>query len=251
MNGTEIVTGKNSVLEILRSGKRRCHKLWILEGRQESVVTQILDEAQRLKVPHSFLGAKELETLSGTQKHQGVAAKVGIFPYSPLSEIIQLASRPGSAGIILALDNIVDPQNLGALIRTAHLLGVEGVIIPKDRSVGVTPAVLRSSAGATEYLPISIVTNLVSALNTLKDKDFWIVGSAASAAEDLFHFNFTDRRYVIVLGGEGKGMRRLVRDSCDIVLRIPIFGKIESYNVSVAGAIFMAEAVRQRLFFKS
>ncbi len=245
---TEIISGTHAVLELLRAGKRRCYEIYIAEKRKEKITEEIEQAAQKKGVKVKKVTHEEMAGLSSVEKHQGIAAKCDPFVFSELGDVMGLARAVTNKGLIVVLDGITDPQNLGALIRTAHLCGVNGVILPKDNSAPVSPTVTKASSGATEYLPIVQVTNIASTLKELKDAGFWVAGAAGESAKNVYLFDFTGNNYVLVLGAEGKGIRRLVRENCDFLLSIPMFGKIESYNVSVAGAIFMSEIMRQRHF---
>lgn len=245
---TEIVSGKHAVLELLRAKKRRCYEVWVSESKKEKIVAEIEEAAKKNKVPVKFVSSEEIASLSFIDKHQGVAARCDPFVFSDLAIVSKAAKSSDNKGLLLILDGILDPQNLGALIRTAHLCGVHGIILPKDNSAPVSPVTQKASSGAAEHIPIVQVTNIVSTLRQLKEEGFWIAGAAGESAQNLYLFDFTGNNYVLVLGAEGKGIRRLVRENCDYLLSIPMFGKIESYNVSVAGAIFMSEIMRQRNF---
>lgn len=244
----EIICGTHAVLEILRAGKRKCREVFIAEGRKEKVVSEIEEAAKKRKVPVKQLRFEENESLARLESHQGVAVRCGPFVFSSLQDVIKAADPSGNKGFIIILDGILDPHNLGSLIRTANLCGVNGMILPKDNSAPVGPAATKVSSGATEHLPIVQVTNVVSTIKELKEAGFWVVGAAGEGAQNVYLFDFTGNNYVLVLGSEGKGIRRLVRENCDHLVFIPMLGKIESYNVSVAGAIFMSEIMRQRHF---
>lgn len=245
---SEIISGKHAVLELLRAGKRRCYEVYIAETKKEKIVEEIEEAAKKNRVKVKHVTLEEIAALSSIEKHQGVAARCDSFAFSPLEEIVRAAKASEGKGLVVVLDGITDPQNLGALIRTAHLCGVNGVILPKDNSAPVSPTVTKASSGAIEYLPIVQVTNIASSLKELKENGFWIVGAVGESDRNVYLFDFTGNNYVLVLGAEGKGIRRLVRENCDFLLSIPMVGRIESYNVSVAGAIFMSEIMRQRRF---
>jgi 23S rRNA (guanosine2251-2'-O)-methyltransferase len=246
--GKEIICGTRAVTELLRARKRRCYEILIAQGKRERAVCQIESMASELGVPVRYISNEELSAIATIEKHQGVAAKTDSFSFDSLQNIIKKAKNDSKKGFLLVLDGILDPHNLGSLIRTAHQTGVHGLILPKDNSAPVGAAAVKASAGASEYLPIALVTNIVSTLNELKNNGFWIVGTDASSQSSLYLFDFTKDNYVLVLGGEGRGIRRLVRENCDFLLAIPMFGNIDSYNVSVAGAVFMSEIMRQRNF---
>lgn len=247
---TEIVGGKNVVLEILKAGRRKCHEIFLAQGKKEKITAEVENEAKKSNVPILYITQEEMNSLCSIEKHQGVAARVEAFSFTPVEEIIKSSASDPAKGLIVILDGVLDPHNLGSLIRSAHLLGVKGMILPKDNCAPLSPVAFKASAGACEYLPIAQVTNIVSTLKDLKTKDFWVVGAEGTSREDVYHFDFKGNNYVLVLGGEGKGIRRLVRENCDYLISIPMRGKVASYNVSVAGAIFMSEIMRQQHFKK-
>ena len=218
--------GRNSVTEALRAGRRRVHRVLITRDVQ-------------LSVPSERVDRHRLDALVGTH-HQGMVAEADAFPYSSLDELT------GSAPLLLALDSVQDPQNFGTLLRTALAVGVDGVLIPEHRAVAVTPAVSNASAGAVEHLKVARVTNLTRALRQLKDRGVWVYG--LSAAADLPYWNADlSGSLVLVVGSEGEGLSRLVRENCDLVLRIPMKeGAIDSLNAATAGSLVLYEAFRQR-----
>lgn len=246
MERTEIIYGVNPVIEALRAGRRNCHEVMISLGRRELTVAKICEEAARRKAKVGFVSKQEIAALSRTDKHQGVAARVDSYPYAEFEHVLKSSVEDVKKAFILVLDNVSDPHNLGSLIRTAHLMGVHGVIMPRDKSVGVTPAVVKSSAGATEYLPIVQVTNLARTLEYLKESGVWVTGVEGSGEQSIYDSNFKGLNCALVLGSEGAGLRRLVRQLCDFIAFIPMEGLISSYNVSVAGALAMGEVARQR-----
>jgi len=246
MKKTEIICGKNAVTELLRAGKRKCHEIFLAEGRNEHALADLLHFAEAKKVTIHSIPRRELDKLSSLEKHQGVAAKVEPFVYSDEKEVLRSIS--GSNTLFLLLDGIIDPQNLGSLLRTAHQLGVDAVFLPKDNSAPIGPAAAKASAGAIEYLPIVQVVNLTRLLNVLKDKAFWVYGDDASEeSRSLYTCDFKQGNVALVMGSEGKGMKRLVGKSCDFLVEIPMKGKLDSLNVSVAGAVILAEIMRQRI----
>lgn len=245
--GTEVICGKNAVYELLRAKKRKCHEVWVLEGEREQHVSKILDMAQQARIPVRTAKKDELTKITRVEKHQGIAARADEFRYADVDELVMELSNKRRPGFFLVLDGIMDPQNLGSLLRTSHQLGVDAVLIPKDNAALVGPAASRASAGATEYLPIAAVTNITKTLEAFKEQGAWIYGAESSAeAKGLYQLDFTKEHVVLVMGGEGKGMRRLVREACDFFVEIPMSGKLDSLNVGVAGAIIMAEVQRQR-----
>lgn len=248
VKGTEVICGKNAVMELLRAKKRTCHDIWVLEGEREQNVSKILELAQQMRIPVHTAGKDELTKLARVEKHQGIAARADDFRYADLDELLLSLKNRRVPGLFLVLDGIQDPQNLGSLLRTSHQLGVDAVLIPKDNAALVGPAASRASAGATEYIPIALVTNIVSTLENFKEQGAWIYGAESSpSAKDLYQVDFTKEHAVLVMGGEGKGMRRLVREACDFFIEIPMSGKLDSLNVGVAGAVILAEVQRQRM----
>lgn len=244
---TEIISGVNPIYEILRAGKRYVKKIWVAHKHESGLVDKILGMSSRNNIPVVRTSRGELFGISRIEKNQGIAAEVDAFRYSQLGEILKIGRGDPKGHFILVLDNILDPQNLGSIIRTAQLQGVHGVIIPERNSAAIGPASTRASAGAVEYIPITKVTNISRTLEQLKKENIWVVG-AEIGGKDLYSHKFSGS-YAIVVGSEGKGMRRLVRETCDEVLTIPIAARevgVNSYNVSVAAGIFLSEVGRQR-----
>lgn len=239
----------NPVLEALRAGKRRCHQVFIASGRREADARRLEEEARRRRVPVKSLPREELTALAGTDKHQGAAARCDTFPPAILEEVVDAAIASPHKGFVVLLDGITDPQNVGSIARTAHLMGVHGLILPRDNAAPISPTVVKASAGATEYLPIAQVTNLAETIRYIKDKGFWVVGAIGESENSIYIHDFQGYHVALVLGSEGKGLRRLVRERCDHLLSIPMEGNISSYNVSVAAALFMGEVSRQRKLF--
>lgn len=239
----EIICGVNAVREALKAGRRKILSLYVAEGKKETSISDVIVAAEKKGIKIKPISRQKLFGLTGVETNQGVAAEIESFRYVSIEELVILA---GKTPFWVILDQIHDPHNFGAIIRTAHLLGVNGIIIPKDNSVDVGPTVAKAASGAIEYLPIAKVTNLSNAINYLKDNNIWVVGAEGGAQKSVYQYDFTGA-VAVVLGGEGKGIRRLVKEHCDELLTIPMMGKIGSFNVSVAGAIFMSEAMRQRL----
>lgn len=243
MQHKEIVSGTNAVREILKSGRRRCYEIYVAEGKKESSLHEIKKLASSRGIPCRFVDRVALAEMSRVEKHQGVAAKVDPFQYTPLEAILREGKEDG---FLLILDGILDPQNLGSLIRTSHLLGVQGLILPKNNAAPVGPAAMRASAGAVEYLSIAEVTNLSVFFKELKNKGYWIYGTDGVRGRSIYESDLSQGNLALVLGGEGRGMRRLVSEGCDDFVSIPMEGQIDSFNVSVAGGILLSEIVRQR-----
>ncbi len=194
--------------------------------------------------PSKWLTLQQLQRITGSDLHQGVGARVGEYPFAAFDDFL-IDIQPGNNDFLLLLDNVVDPHNLGALVRTALCVGVRGIIITKDRSASPTPAVSKASAGALEHVMLCKVTNMVETIKEIKEKGFWVVGMDAGAEKTVFSCELGDR-LAIVIGGEGKGIRPLVKTNCDFLVSIPQKGSISSLNASVAGAVVMYEAFRQR-----
>lgn len=241
---SEQIEGRNAVLEAFRSG--RCvDKLFILDGCQDGPVRTIAREARKKDTIINYVSKERLDQLSETRAHQGVIAQVAAYEYSTVEEILEKAEEKGEPPFLVLLDNVEDPHNLGAIIRTANLAGAHGVIIPKRRSVGLTSTVAKTSAGALNYTPVAKVTNLVRTIEELKEKGIWFV-CADMGGESMYRLNLTGPIGMIV-GNEGEGVSRLVREACDFTASIPMKGDIDSLNASVVAGVLAYEIVRQRL----
>lgn len=241
---SEQIEGRNAVLEAFRSGK--CvDKLFILDGCQDGPVRTIAREARKKDTIINYVSKERLDQLSETGAHQGVIAQVAAYEYATVEDILLKAQEKGEALFIFLLDNIEDPHNLGAIIRTANLAGAHGVIIPKRRAVGLTATVAKTSAGALNYTPVAKVTNLGKTIDELKEKGIWFV-CADMDGEMMYDLNLTGPMG-IVIGNEGEGVSRLIREKCDFTASIPMKGDIDSLNASVAAGVLAYEIVRQRL----
>lgn len=241
---SEQIEGRNAVLEAFRSGK--CvDKLFILDGCQDGPVRTIAREARKKDTIISYVAKERLDQLSETGAHQGVIAQVAAYEYASVEDILAKAKEKGEDPFIFILDNIEDPHNLGAIIRTANLAGAHGVIIPKRRAVGLTSTVAKTSAGALNYTPVAKVTNLGHTIDELKEQGMWFV-CADMGGETMYNLNLTGP-IGVVIGNEGEGVSRLIREKCDFVASIPMKGDIDSLNASVAAGILGYEIVRQRL----
>lgn len=238
------IEGRNAVMEAFRSGKT-IDRLLVQEGTAEGAVSTILKEAKKQNVVVSFVKKERLEQVSVTGKHQGVIAFAAAYEYAEVSDILAIAKEKGEAPFLILLDGIEDPHNLGAIIRTANLAGAHGVIIPKRRAVGLTATVAKTSAGALNYTPVAKVTNLVQTMEELKKEGMWFV-CADMGGEVMYRQNLTGP-IGLVIGNEGEGVSRLVKETCDYVTSIPMKGEIDSLNASVAAGVLMYEIVRQRL----
>ena len=241
---SEQIEGRNAVLEAFRSGK--CvDKLFILDGCQDGPVRTIAREARKTDTIINYVSKERLDQLSETRAHQGVIAQVAAYEYSTVDEILARAEEKGEPPFLILLDNVEDPHNLGAIIRTANLAGAHGVIIPKRRAVGLTSTVAKTSAGAINYTPVAKVTNIVRTIEELKEKGIWFV-CADMGGETMYDLDLTGPMG-LVIGNEGEGVSRLVREACDFTASIPMKGDIDSLNASVAAGVLVYEIVRQRL----
>ena len=245
---SEQIEGRNAVLEAFRSGK--CvDKLFILDGCQDGPVRTIAREARKKDTIINYVSKERLDQLSETHAHQGVIAQVAAYEYSTVEDILAKAEEKGEPPFLILLDNVEDPHNLGTIIRTANLAGAHGVIIPKRRAVGLTSTVAKTSAGAINYTPVAKVTNLVRTMEELKQKGIWFV-CADMGGESMYRMNLTGP-IGLVIGNEGEGVSRLVREACDFTASIPMKGDIDSLNASVAAGVLAYEIVRQRLVAES
>lgn len=241
---SEQIEGRNAVLEAFRSGK--CvDKLFILDGCQDGPVRSIAREARKKDTIINYVPKERLDSMSETGAHQGVIAQVAAYEYSTVEEILENARKKGEPPFLFLLDNIEDPHNLGAIIRTANLAGAHGVIIPKRRAVGLTATVAKTSAGALNYTSVAKVTNLGKTIDELKEQGIWFV-CADMGGETMYRLNLTGP-IGLVIGNEGEGVSRLIREKCDYIASIPMKGDIDSLNASVAAGVLAYEIVRQRL----
>lgn len=239
-----LIEGRNPVIEAIRAGKP-IDKLYILDGCNDGPVTSIKREAKKKDIFVKYVAKERLDQLSETGKHQGVIAYTAAYEYSELEDIFELAQKKGEAPFVIILDNIEDPHNLGAVIRTANLAGAHGVIIPKNRAVGLTSTVARTSAGAINYTPVVRVTNIVRTIEELKKQGMWFV--CADMDGTIMYDLDLKGSIGLVIGNEGEGVSRLVKENCDMIAAIPMKGDIDSLNASVAAGVLAYEIVRQRL----
>ncbi len=238
------IEGRNAVIEAFRSGKT-IDKLFVLDGCQDGPVRTIVREAKKHDTIINYVAKERLDQMSETGKHQGVIASAAAYEYAEVEDMLALAAEKGEAPFLFLLDKIEDPHNLGAIIRTANLAGAHGVIIPNRRAVGLTATVARTSAGALNYTPVAKVTNLAKTIDDLKEKGMWFV-CADMGGETMYRCNLTGP-IGLVIGNEGEGVSRLVKEKCDFVASIPMKGDIDSLNASVAAGVMAFEIVRQRL----
>ena len=238
------IEGRNAVLEAFRSGKT-IDKLFVLDGCKDGPIQTILREAKKHDTLVQFVAKERLEQLSETKKHQGVIAMAAAFSYATVEGILENARKKNEAPFVILLDNIEDPHNLGAIIRTANLAGAHGVIIPKRRAVGLTATVAKASAGAIYYTPVAKVTNLTNTIRELKEQGMWFV-CADMGGTTMYDLDLKGS-IGLVIGNEGEGVSKLVKENCDFVASIPMKGDIDSLNASVATGVLAYEIVRQRL----
>ena len=241
-SGTYVI-GRNAVSELLKSG-RDIDKLYIKKGERTGSITVIASEAIRRGITIVEVENSKLDFMSNGQPHQGVVASAALKDYSSVDDMLNLAAERGEKPLIVIADGIEDPQNLGALIRAAECSGAHGVIIPKRRAVGLTETVGRASAGAIEHVPVAKVTNLSQTIDELKDKGLWIF--AAEAGGNEFYNTDMTCSAAVILGSEGFGVSKLLKDKSDFIISIPMYGKVNSLNVSSAAAVVLCEAARQR-----
>ncbi len=238
------IEGRNAVIEAFRSGKT-VDKLFVLDGCQDGPVMTIKREAKKQNCLVKFVSKERLDQMSETGKHQGVIAVVAAYEYAEVEDMLALAREKGEKPFLFLLDGIEDPHNLGAIIRTAHLAGAHGVIIPKNRAVGLTATVARTSAGALNYTMVAKVTNLAATIEALKKEGMWFV-CADMKGETMYRLDLTGA-IGLVIGNEGEGVSRLVKEKCDFHASIPMKGEIDSLNASVAAGVLAYEIVRQQM----
>ncbi|EIT84076.1 tRNA/rRNA methyltransferase [Fictibacillus macauensis ZFHKF-1] len=240
----EFIIGRNPVLEVLRSG-RDINKIFVGEGSQKGPISQVIHLAKENNVLVTFVPKRKLDTLSDGGNHQGVVAAVAAYEYAEIDDLFALAKKKEEEPFFIILDELEDPHNLGSIMRTADAVGAHGIIIPKRRAVGLTAAAAKASTGAIEYIPVVRVTNLVQTMKELKDRGLWFVGADMKGTEDYREARL-DMAIGLVIGSEGKGMGRLVRDTCDFLVSLPMKGKVTSLNASVAAGLLMYEVYRHR-----
>ena len=241
----DVLVGRNAVTEALKSG-RGINKLWIASGDREGSVAEIAALAKERGIVVQYVERAKIEALAGGHRHQGVLAYVAPVPYAELEDILKAAEAKGEAPFLVLLDELEDPHNLGALLRTADATGVHGILIPKRRSVSLNATVAKTSAGAVEYVPVARIGNIAQTLKKLKEKGFWVAGADMDGEKAYYEADLTGP-LVLVVGSEGKGMSRLTKEACDFIVRMPMVGRINSLNASVAGSILQYESMRPRL----
>jgi 23S rRNA (guanosine2251-2'-O)-methyltransferase len=236
------IYGINPVSEALRSGRCRIKEVVVAQGRSPQGLEEVISRAKAGKIPIRKAERSHLDSLTKNAPHQGVVAFIDQWAYADLDKALQADE---GTPLLLVLDGMEDPRNLGALIRTADACGVNGVIIPKDRASGITPVVVKSSAGAVFHVPVVRVTNISSTFGRIKERGIWVAGAAAEAQTDLYHHDLTIP-LAVVIGGEGRGLRPLVKRECDLLIAIPMRGEVNSLNAAVAGSVILYEVLRQR-----
>ena len=241
----DIVEGRNAVIETLKSG-RTIEQIFVAKGDVSGSINVILALAKEKKIVVKEVDRKKLDQMTQTGSHQGVIAQVTSFKYCEIEDILAHAKKRGEKPFIVILDEIEDPHNFGSIVRTAEVCGVHGIIIPKRRNVGVTPVVYKTSAGACEYMNIAKVTNINVAIEKLKEKEIWIYGADMDGKSYCYDADMKGA-LALVIGSEGKGISKLTKAKCDVLVKIPMVGKISSLNASVAGGILMYEILKQKV----
>jgi 23S rRNA (guanosine2251-2'-O)-methyltransferase len=239
----DFIGGRNPVIEALKSG-REINKIWIAEGSQKGSIQQILGLAKESKVMVQYVPKKKIEQMVA-ENHQGVVASVAAYNYAEIDDIFTKATQKGEDPFILILDELEDPHNLGSIMRTADASGAHGIIIPKRRAVGLTSTVAKASTGAIEHIPVARVTNLSRAVDELKERGVWVAGTDAKGKQDYRQLDGT-LPIGLIIGSEGKGMSRILREKCDFLVQLPMAGHVTSLNASVAASILMYEVYRNR-----
>lgn len=240
----QYIIGMNSTVEAIHSG-REINKVYIAEGMQSNKIQKLLALTKERKIITQFVPRKKIDSMEQARNSQGIIAEVAAYDYKNFEELIEQVSKKETVPLLIMLDKIEDPHNLGSILRTSDVVGVDGIIIPERRSVSLTATVAKTSSGAIEYVPVTRVTNLVQTIEKLKKEGYWIIGSDASG-ESLFSEVDYKMPVCIVIGSEGKGISKLVKDNCDLIVRLPMKGHINSLNASVAASIIMYEIYRQR-----
>lgn len=241
----DVLVGRNAVTEALKAG-RGINKILLANGDREGSITEIAALAKERGIVVQYVERAKIEALADGHRHQGVLAYVAPVPYAELDDILKAAEEKGEAPFLVLLDELEDPHNLGALLRTADATGVHGILIPKRRSVSLNATVAKTSAGAVEYVPVARIGNIAQTLKKLKEKGFWVAGADMDGEKAYYEADLTGP-LVLVVGSEGRGMSRLTKEACDFIVSMPMVGRINSLNASVAGSILMYESMRQRL----
>lgn len=241
----EVLYGFHPVMEALTAGRRTIYSLMVDRSALSARQSQVVELAQQRRIALQTLTHEQIRAICGSDQHQGIAANASPLPTDPVETVISAGAGGEDACLIVLLDSIVDPNNLGAIVRTAHCVGADALVIPKDRAVGATPAVSKASAGALEHMRLCRVTNLAVTIQWLKKQGVWVAGLAMQADRTLFQADFKGP-LALVVGGEEKGLRPLVRQQCDYLISIPLRGRVDSLNASAAAAVVLYEVLRQR-----
>lgn len=239
-----MIEGRNPVLEAIQSG-RDINKLMVADGQKEGSIKKIIAKAKEKGIVISYVDRQKINGLSQSDNHQGVIAFVAAYDYKDLEDLLNEVQEKEEVPFFIILDEINDPHNLGSIMRTADAVGAHGIIIPKRRAVGLTPVVAKTSAGAIEYVPVCRVTNLARTIDTLKERNIWIAGADMTGEQTHFQADFKGA-IALVMGNEGQGLSRLVKEKCDFLVNIPMIGKVSSLNASVAASVIMYEIFKQR-----
>lgn len=242
----DLVEGRNAVIELLKSGRTTVEQIFIASGKTEGSITKVIGLAKDKNIIMKEVDRKKLDSMSETGAHQGVIAQITPFEYSQVDDILAYAEKKGQQPFIVILDELEDPHNLGSIVRTAELCGVHGIIIPKRRNVGVTATVYKTAAGAIEHMRIAKVTNVNNEIDKLKAKGVWVYGADIRGEGYSYDTDFSGA-CALIIGNEGRGMSKLTAKKCDKLVKIPMVGKINSLNASVAGGIMMYEVLKSRL----
>ncbi|HUO58326.1 MAG TPA: 23S rRNA (guanosine(2251)-2'-O)-methyltransferase RlmB [bacterium] len=242
---SEKIYGRKPVLEALRSGNRAITRIYLLQGSRDGVLNQIEAHAQAKGIAITLETRHRMDTMAGNDKHQGAIAVAEDYKYADLQDLLDIARDKNEPAFILLLDEIEDPQNLGAILRSADAAGIHGVVIPKNRAAEVTATVIKASAGAAEHVQTVKVTNINDTIKKLKEANVWVVGTDIEATKNFYEYDYR-QPVALVIGNEGKGLRRLVKENCDELVKIPMAGKMSSLNASVAAALLLFEVTRQR-----
>ena len=242
---SEKIYGRKPVLEAMRSGNRAITRVYLMQGSRDGILNQIEAHAKAKGITITLETRHRMDTMAGNDKHQGAIAVAEDYKYSDLQDILDIAKNRNEPAFILLLDEIEDPHNLGAIIRSADAAGVHGVVIPKNRAVEINATVIKTSAGAAEHVQTVKVTNLNDTIKNLKEANVWVVWADGTAEKNFFEYDFR-QPVALVIGNEGKGIRRLVKENCDELVKIPMAGKMSSLNASVASALLLFEVTRQR-----
>lgn len=239
----DVIYGRNPILEAINAG-HEINKLLVLEGSKDKNLQKVINAARDKKILIQFVERKLMDKISEGENHQGVIAYVSPYHYYELEELIQLAKEKNEEPLLIICDEITDPHNLGSIIRTANAVGAHGVIIPKRRSAAINQTVVKTSCGAVEYVPVARVTNITQTIKQLQNLGVWVVGTDMDAP--LYYEANLTGNIAIVIGNEGEGISRLVKESCDLMVSLPMMGQVSSLNAAVAGSIVMYEAIKQR-----